>query len=161
VKTAEAADSRTLLARHYGAVWSLARKLVRDDATASDIAQETFTRALAHLGDDVHSVASWLFKIATNLVRDLHRRGGRPEPPPDESVTPACDAILEKREDIARVRRALDALPAETRAAMVLHLQEGLTVPEIAFALDITEHAVRNRIHRALAKLRADLSEES
>jgi RNA polymerase sigma-70 factor (ECF subfamily) len=153
-------DTRDLVARHYNAVWSLARKLTRDDATASDIAQETFARALAHL-DDVHSPASWLFKIATNLVRDLHRRRSRPDPVAEEAGETPCDAILEKREDLARVRRALDALPTETRTAMVLHLQEGLSVPDIAFVLDITEHAVRNKIHRALHKLRAELSEDA
>ena len=75
MKIADAPDTRALVARHYGAVWSLARKLTHDDATASDIAQETFARALAHIGDDVHSVASWLLKIATNLVR-ANPRGG-------------------------------------------------------------------------------------
>ncbi len=153
-------DAKELVARHYGAVWSLARKLTRDDATASDIAQETFARAIAHIeSDDVHSPASWLFKIATNLVRDLHRRR-RPDPAPEPAVPP-CESILERNEDLARVRRALDTLPTEVRAAMVLHLQEGLTIPELAFILDTTEHAVRNRIHRALHQVRALLSEES
>ena len=154
-------DAKLLVERHYAAVWSLARKLTRDDATASDVAQETFARALAHIDEDgVHSVASWLFKIATNLVRDQHRRRWRDEPP-DERLEPPSDAILQKNEDLARVRRALDELPTESRAAIVLHLQEGLTVPEIAFILDLTEHAVRNKIHRALSKVRSLLSEDS
>ena len=156
---AEAPVAADLVACHYGAVWSLARKLTRDDATASDIAQETFARALRHL-DSVHSPASWLFKIATNLVRDLHRRRWR-EDPREECLAPPSDALLQKNEDIDRVRRALDALPPESRAAMVLHLQEGLTIPEIAFVLDLTEHAVHNKIHRALNRLRSQLSEES
>ncbi len=154
-------DAKLLVERHYAAVWSLARKLTRDDATASDVAQETFARALAHIDEDgIHSVASWLFKIATNLVRDQHRRRWREEPRSD-GVEPPCESILEKNEDLARVRRALDELPTESRAAMVLHLQEGLTVPEIAFILDITDHAVRNKIHRALSRVRSQLSEES
>jgi RNA polymerase sigma-70 factor (ECF subfamily) len=149
------ADARNrLVARHYGAVWSLARKLVRDDATASDVAQETFLRAFARLAqyDGRHRFSSWLFKIATNHVRDLHRR---PVPAPAEpEPAEAAETILARTEDIARVRRALDALPTETRAAMTLHLQEELTVPEIAFVLDLTEDAVRNKIHRGLQKVR-------
>ncbi len=154
------ADSRSrLVERHYGAVWSLARKLTRDDATANDVAQETFLRAFAHLAqyDGAHRFASWLFKIAANHVRDLHRRARRVWA--EEGQQPACDAILQKTEDVARVRKALDTLAPETRAALTLHLQEDLTVPEIAFVLDLTEHAVRNKIHRALRKLRALLQE--
>jgi len=153
------ADARNrLVARHYGAVWSLARKLVRDDATASDVAQETFARALARLDqyDGRHRFSSWLFKIASNHVRDLHRR--RAPDPVERAPVESADAILAKSEDIARVRRALDALPTETRAAMTLHLQEELTVPEIAFVLDLTEDAVRNKIHRGLQKVRDLLS---
>jgi RNA polymerase sigma-70 factor, ECF subfamily len=156
-RSGDAMARERLVQRHYGPVWSLARKLVRDDATASDIAQETFLRAFAKLEqfDGRARFSSWLFKIAANLARDLHRR--RAPDPPEAPVVESAESILAKDEDVERVRRALDGLPMETRCAMALHLQEDLTVPEIASILDITEDAVRNRIHRGLHKVRSML----
>jgi RNA polymerase sigma-70 factor (ECF subfamily) len=153
------AEARGKLAElHYAAVWSLARKLTRDDNVAHDVAQETFLRAFGHLDqwDGRHRFASWLFKIATNHVRDLHRRQRRVWAV-EEPVDAPCDRMMERAEAIERVRRALDTLPPETRAAMILHLQEELSVPEIAFVLDLTEHAVRNKIYRGLQKLRSQV----
>ncbi len=150
-------DARNRLAqRHYAAVWSLARKLTREDNAAHDVAQETFLRAFAHLEqwDGRHRFASWLYKIATNYVRDLHRRRRQPWSV-EEAVQPSGDVLLERSESIEQVRKALDTLPPETRAAMVLHLQEELTIPEIAFVLELSENAVRNKIYRGLQKLRS------
>ena len=107
MKTSIAPSKQQLVELHYAAVWSLARKLTGDDATASDVTQETFARALARI-DDVHSPRSWLFKIATNHVRDLHRRRGRDWGALPEATSPPSDAILERTEELARVRRALD-----------------------------------------------------
>ncbi len=156
----EAARSR-LAERHYAAVWSLARKLTRDDNLAHDVAQETFLRAFSRLDqwDGTHRFASWLFKIATNHVRDLHRRKRRPWAA-EEAVQPSSDRLVERAESIERVRRALDTFPPETRAAMVLHLQEELPVPEIAFILDLTADAVRNKIYRGLQRLRSLVAED-
>ena len=151
-----------LVQRHYGAVYSLAWKLVRHVETARDVAQEAFLRAFTRLDshDPRFSFGAWVLKIASNHALDLLRQAGRWEPPPEEVEPPSPESILERGEDIARVRRALDALPPDTRAALVLHLQEALPLREIAFVLDLSEHAVRNRIWRGLQKLRADLKEE-
>jgi len=157
------AGSRTRLAdRHYGAVHALARKLLQDPEAARDVTQETFLRAFARM--DQYSgerpFSSWLLKIATNLVRDLHRRKGRwetaEEDPADEEAE-RPEAILQKGEEIGRVQAALDALAPEVRAPLVLHLQEGMPVREIAWVLDLTENAVRMKIYRGLRKVRATL----
>ena len=152
-----------LARRHYGAVYSLAWKLTRHVETARDVAQEAFLRAFSRLGahDPRFSFGSWVLKIASNYALDLLRQAGRREPPPEEVDAPSPEAILERGEDLARVRRALDALPADTRAALVLHLQEALPLREIAFVLDLSEDAVRNKIWRGLRKVRAEVREES
>ncbi len=166
VEQARAGDSRaraTLADRHYAGVYSLARKLLRDEEAALDVAQETFLRAFAHLDqyDGEHLFSSWLLKIASNHIRDRRRRR-RLEEMPDEipAAASAPEALLRKNEDVDRVRAALSTLPPETREAMILHLQEGLPIREIAFVTDLTENAVRMKIYRGLEKVRALMAEE-
>jgi RNA polymerase sigma-70 factor (ECF subfamily) len=101
-----------------------------------------------------------VLKIASNHALDLLRQAGRLRPLSDEDEPVSPPPLLKRDEDLARVRQALDALPADTRAALVLHLQESLPLKEIAFILDLSENAVRNRIWRGLQKVRADLKEE-
>jgi len=158
----DAAARGDLVRRHYGAVYSLAWKLTRHVETARDVAQEAFLRAFSRLGshDPRFSFGSWVLKIASNHALDLLRQAGRREPLPEEVEPPSPESVLERGEDLARVRRALDALPPDTRAALVLHLQESLPLREIAFVLDLSENAVRNRIWRGLQKVRADLRED-
>ncbi|HEX7897217.1 MAG TPA: sigma-70 family RNA polymerase sigma factor [Planctomycetota bacterium] len=159
----DAAARAELVRRHYGAAYSLAWKLTRHVETARDVAQEAFLRAFSRLDahDPRYGFGSWVLKIASNYALDLLRQAGRREPPPEEVEPPSPEAILERGEDLARVRRALDALPPDTRAALVLHLQEALPLREIAFVLDLSENAVRNRIWRGLQKVRADVREDA
>lgn len=152
-----------LASRYYPAVFSFARKLTGRVETALDVTQETFLRAFSRIDqhDPSYSFASWLFKIAANHIRDLRRRAGRPEPPPDAPPeNAAAETILQQAEDLDRVRRALDTLSADLRTPLLLHLQEQLPVREIAFVLDLTDNAVRMKIYRALQKVRALVREE-
>jgi len=157
------ADARAALVNlHYGAVYSLAFKLTGRVEAARDVAQETFLRAFARLDqhDPEYSFASWVFKIAANHVRDLHRRDVRAPEPPRPGEDPRAEAILEKREDLARVRSALESLPPDSRLPFILHLEEGLPIREIAYALDSTENGIRMKIYRALLRVRSLLREE-
>ena len=151
-----------LVERHYAAVYSLAIKLTGRAEAARDVAQETFLRAFARLEqhDPEYSFASWVFKIAANHARDLFRKEGRAPGPPVRDGEPGAEAILEKQEDLARVRAALESLSSDHRLPLVLHLQEGLPVREIAYALESTENAVRMKIYRGLMRVRALLREE-
>jgi RNA polymerase sigma factor (sigma-70 family) len=151
-----------LASRYYPAVFSFARKLTGRAETALDVAQETFLRAFSRIEqhDASYSFASWLFKIAANHIRDLRRRPERPEPREAETSGLPAESILERSEDLDRVRRALDRLPADLRISLVLHLQEELPVREIAFVLDQTDNAVRMKIYRGLQKVRALVREE-
>ena len=159
----EGSAREALASRYYPAVFSFARKLTGRAETALDVTQETFLRAFSRIEqhDPSYSFASWLFKIAANYIRDLRRRTERPEPREAESSDLRAESILERSEDLDRVRRALDSLPADLRLPLVLHLQEELPVREIAFVLDQTDNAVRMKIYRGLQKIRALVREES
>lgn len=159
----DAAARDALVARYYPALYSFTRKLTGRDETALDATQETFLRAFSRMDqqDPAYSFGSWLFKIAANHVHDLRRRSKRPDPPPaDAPDAGGAESILERAEDLERVRRALDGLPSDLRIALVLHLQEELPVREIAFVLDQTENAVRMKIYRALQRVRAHIRED-
>jgi RNA polymerase sigma factor (sigma-70 family) len=107
----------------------------------------------------------WLHRITTNLFLDGARRRQRirfdaladdaaerlPEP------EPAPARVVHDRMFEADVQAALDALPPEFRAAVVLCDIEGLSYEEIAATLDIKLGTVRSRIHRGRAQLRAAL----
>ena len=151
-----------LFERHYPGVLTLALRLLRNPEAARDAAQEAFLRAVAQLQqyDRNYRFASWLFKVLVNYIRDQKRRGSRSvELDPDALpvATPADPLVRE--EDLDRIRAEMLALPEETRLALLLHLQEGLSGPEIAYALGITPQATRLRICRGLARLRERLKE--
>lgn len=157
-------DTAALVRRHYGPVYGLVRRLLRDDADARDAAQETFARAIGHLGsyDPRKSFRGWLFAIAANHVRDLLRRrrqlpleNDAEERVPD--LTVPQDALMH-REDRDRILAAVDRLPFDLKVVVTLHYQQDLPAPEIADALGVTANAVRIRLYRALAALRKELS---
>lgn len=159
-----AGDTARLAHRYYGQVFGLARRLLGNPQEARDAAQETFVRAIAHLGEfnPGLSFRSWLFAIAANHVRDLLRRRrplpidrAREEELPDLSLP---DDRLLRSENRDRLRSAIDRLSFEQKVVVTLHFQEDLPYAEIASVLGVSVNAVRIRLYRALALLRKELS---
>src|SRR5258708_37465841 len=157
-------DPTALVRRHYGPVYGLVRRFLRNEADARDAAQETFARAIGHLRDfdSRKSFRGWLFAIAANHVRDLLRRrrqlpldSDTEEQVPDLTLP---DEPLLRREDRDRILTAVDRLPFDLKLAVTLHYQTDLSSPEIAQALCVSVNAVRLRLFTALAALRKELS---
>ena len=71
-----------LLKRHSGPLLLFCRHVLRDDAAAEDVVQETFLRLHVHLPcyDASKRLSSWIYAIAHNLCRDALRRRGREQP---------------------------------------------------------------------------------
>jgi RNA polymerase sigma-70 factor (ECF subfamily) len=159
-----AGDTAALVRRYYGPVFGLARRLLGGAADARDAAQETFARAIAHLRDfqPGRSFRAWLFSIAANLVRDLHRRRRTsPLEPAIEETLPDLappDARMLSEENRERLAAAVERLPFDLKAVVALHFQEDLPPSEIAEALGISPNAVRIRLYRALAALRKEFA---
>ena len=125
---------------------------------ADEVAQETFLRA-ARQGEIV-SERSWLFAVATNLVRDEARKDMRrkrhlellaQEARAEEPATPQLVA-MERAEDAAAARRALDALTERDREALLMR-EEGLDYTEIAAALSLSVASVGTTLARARRRL--------
>lgn len=156
-------DVAELFRAHAGAIYRyLARLTGGDHAAAQDAVQQAFLRYL-EAPPDRHPRA-WLYRVATNAVREWTGTERRREelleanvaraPLPDAGRTPAAE--VERRADVARVRRALAALPERDRTVLLLR-EEGFKHREIAEAVGTTTGSVGTMIARSLGRLAAEL----
>jgi RNA polymerase sigma-70 factor (ECF subfamily) len=151
---------------HSARVYRLAYRLTGDPHDAEDLTQEVFVRVFRSLSSYTPGTfEGWLHRITTNLFLDSVRRKARirfegfaddaaerlagREPSPSEAYD---DTHLD-----ADIQAALDSMPPDFRAAVVLCDIEGLSYEEIAATLGVKLGTVRSRIHRGRAQLRAAL----
>lgn len=156
--------------RHARAVYSLALRILQDQADAEDIVQEVFSQAwrqASRYDASRGNVGAWLVTLARSRAIDrLRARRARPDRTADEAVgadiadhgIPA-DLQLVSAEQVARVRTALADLPLLQRMAIELAYYEGLTHIEIAERLEQPLGTVKTRIRLAMMKLRDTLAE--
>ena len=152
-------------------VYRLAYRLTGQVADAEDLTQEVFLRVFRSLDSYTPGTfAGWLHRITTNLFLDQVRRKARNKTSAlgeyDADVPRAARADEPERGfEIGNldvdVQVALDELPPEYRAAVVLRDIEDLTYDEIADVLGISLGTVRSRIHRGRARLRSSLAHRS
>jgi RNA polymerase sigma-70 factor (ECF subfamily) len=149
-----------LIDRHQQSVRVFLRGLT-SRADADDIAQETFLVAWSKAGRyrGGASVRSWLFAIAWRKAKDSHRRVFRRrqrEADYHEGAAPSDGIGVAER---LAVTQALQSLPLEQRAAVLLCLAEGLTHTEAADALGMPLGTVKSHVSRGRASLRAALGD--
>lgn len=146
-------DFDTAFERYHPAVFRYLHRLTGDADQADELAQEAFVRLLEHDVED-EGVEAWLFTVATNLVRDRARvRKRRRELAEGEDLGPddpePPDRAYERREEVSRVRRALDELKPRDRE-MLLMREEGFSYAEIAEATGVARTSVGALLARAL-----------
>lgn len=146
-------------------VYGLALAITSDQGVAEDVAQETFARAWRHAqAYDARRgpVAAWLLAITRNLAIDAIRlRRARPTDPdellalgiPEPAAGPDERAIA--GEDVARLRRAIAALPDDQRRALILAAYYGRTAREISDSEHVPLGTAKTRIRAAMIKLRS------
>lgn len=155
---------------HVDRVYRYLRARTPTTADAEELTSRTFMRAFSSLhtyrGGGAH-FGSWLLTIAHNLLANWYRdRGRRPRAEPlDEAQDiadelPGPEASLERSEDIARVRRAIERLPPERQQLIALKYARGLSNAEIGRMMGRTEGAVKALHHRTLRQLEAALGAE-
>lgn len=151
---------------HSSRVFRLAYRLTGNTHDAEDLTQDVFVRVFRSLSSYTPGTfEGWLHRITTNLFLDTVRRKQRirfdaladdaAERLPGRELPP--DRVFDDRMLDADIQAALDQLPPDFRAAVVLCDIEGLSYEEIAATLDIKLGTVRSRIHRGRAQLRAAL----
>ena len=142
---------------HAPLVRYLTRRL-GDRDWAEEVAQETFVRALRQTS--IEHERAWLFAVATNLVRDEARRDARRRRhlellravEHDEQEVEQPPTTLERQQEAALARRAVDALAERDRHALLMR-EEGLDYNEIAEALGLSVGSVGTTLSRARRRL--------
>jgi RNA polymerase sigma-70 factor (ECF subfamily) len=157
-----------LVRKYQGAIVSLIRSLSGGSEDAEDLAQDVFVRAWRSLGGfrGDSTFRTWLHRIAINVVRSHYGRASRlrrwlqPAPAAEmdgpDPIEAAADAT-DMESDVVRrdaIDRALAAIPAEMREAVVLRDVQGLDYREIADALGVPMGTVESRIFRGRQRLR-------
>jgi RNA polymerase sigma-70 factor, ECF subfamily len=134
------------------------RRLVDDDDTAHEIAAEAFVRLLSRWAR-VENPQSYLYVIATNLIRDHWRKAER-ERRAMRSVTAAAgvDDVAYPVQDVD-VRNLLASLPSRLRDPFLLHYYAGFPLREVAALLHRPEGTIKADLFAARAKLKTALGE--
>jgi RNA polymerase sigma-70 factor (ECF subfamily) len=149
-------DFSSLYERYAQDVYHFALYLCGDPVEAEDITAETFVRAWVTPGEIAGgTVKAYLFTIARNLYRAERRRDARQVALEDHwpDPEPGPEAVTGTRQELRAVLAALQTLPPTDRAALLLHVREGLPYAEIATVLGLSVAAVKVKIHRARLKL--------
>jgi RNA polymerase sigma-70 factor (ECF subfamily) len=147
------------------AVWlrRLAYSLVRDDAAADELVQETWLAALRNPPGEERPHRPWLRRVITNVARFRWRsdrnRGAR-----EHAVAALADAeslspeqLLDRHETQQLLSRLVSELEEPFRETILLRYAEGLSPAAIARRLGIPAGTVRSRLHEALERLRVRL----
>ncbi len=153
---------RQLMNKYWKVIAVLAWQRVGDRGEAEDIAQETFRKAFCSIRTLQEPVAflGWILRIARNVALD-HLRGRRKALPLEaiaemgQEVEEASE--LEQRDEQEKVFRALREIPEPYREVITLRYIHGLDGKTMADLLGEPEGTVRNRLFRALEKLRERL----
>lgn len=161
-----APETLATLLQHSGWVRHLAGSLLRNDALADDLAQETWVAALAHPPTPGLPVRPWLAQVLRNLIRmrfrSERRRQGR-ETQEGEGALGSGRHLDSPEQLVARVdlQRLLGdhvlALPEPFRSTLLLRFYEGLSAAEIAARQEVPAGTVRWRLKTGLDRLRESL----
>ncbi|MEM6706130.1 MAG: sigma-70 family RNA polymerase sigma factor [Acidobacteriota bacterium] len=168
VREGEAEAFEVLVDRYKNPLVNYLTRLVRCRDRAEDYAQEAFVRIYKGSGSyrEQGNFSAYLYRIATNLVRSDERRKSR-----WFKLTPALTAELDgpkvegpppqrsllSAEATEVVTEAIEHLPLNYRAPIVLREIEGWSYAEIAEALSLAEGTVKSRINRGKERLRRSL----
>jgi RNA polymerase sigma-70 factor (ECF subfamily) len=165
-----------LMERHAPKLFNYLIRCLQNGEDAADAAQETFVRVYQHRAkfDLSQKFSTWLYAIATNLIKDRYRyRTRHPQVSLDaENETTGKDfrealpggapspvEAMEASERAETIRRAVAALPDELRIPLILAEYEERSHAEIGEILRCTAKAVETRIYRARQQLRLSLAE--
>lgn len=160
---------------HSPGVYRLALRMMRNEAEAEDVVQETFLSAFKAIDsfEGRAGLSTWLYRIAYNAALMRLRRAqpltvsvDEPLELEDGAEVPrelrdwCClpERDFETAEARTELERAIRELPEKLRAVFVLRELEGLTTEQAAEALDLSADNVKTRLHRARLWLRERLS---
>lgn len=166
-----------IMRRHNQLLFRTARSIIRNDADAEDVVQESYLRAWRALGTyrAECKLSTWLVRIATNeALGRLRRKSAQviplevammsSEPETQAALTDEPERGPEQAAQRSQMRKLIEAridrLPEVFRTAFMLRAIEEMSVEEVAQALEIPEATVRSRFFRARSLLRESMAQE-
>jgi RNA polymerase sigma-70 factor (ECF subfamily) len=161
-----------LVRRYYERVYGTIYSLVGDRDDADDLAQEAFLKAYRSLSNfrGQSQFYTWVYRIGVNCCLDWMKSRNRRkdvslerEPWGLDGVfrhPQASDAGVLRKELQAILEQAMETLPVEYRATLVLREIDGLAYDEIAYALGCSVGTVKSRLFRSRAQLREVLEKD-
>ena len=175
VKAGDSESFGLLLRRYRTPLVNFLYRMVRDTATAEDLAQEVFLRVYRARKQYAPSAkfTTWMFRIATNLALNSIRDNRHHQmetsidaPVGDEDSAPMelpsrelrIDEHMVERDRCDVIRKAISSLPEKQRVAVLLHKYEEMDYGEIAKILDCSESALKSLLFRAYETLRVQLA---
>jgi RNA polymerase sigma-70 factor (ECF subfamily) len=167
----EPAAVRAIIKANNRRLFRMARGILKNDAEAEDVVQETYVRAFTHLGSfrGESSLATWLTRIAMNEALGRLRRQhptvdwttlepGALEAQviqfPLSAISEDPERTMAQREIQTVVEHAIDELPDAFRSVFIARVVEGMSTEETAEVLDLKPETVKTRLFRARALLR-------
>ena len=173
VRAGETALFEILMRRHNQRIYRIVRGILDDDGEAEDVMQDAYVRAYQHLGqfEGRSTFVTWLTRIA------MHEAFARSERLRRQTSLDADEVLANMKSSLAttdspernvadrELHRALEAailsLPPKYRTVIMVRDVEELSTAEAASALEISEEAVKVRLHRARALVRRALYKQS
>ncbi len=157
---------------HFAFVWRSVRRLGVVDSAVDDVVQDVFLvvhRQLPRFRGD-SSIRSWLFAIASRIVRDSRRSlrrkpgnlGGRGRVADDvdlvADIAPSPHDTAANGEAVRTLHTVLDAMRKERREVFILAELEQMTVADIAAAVQANTNTVYSRLRAARADFERAIS---
>jgi RNA polymerase sigma-70 factor (ECF subfamily) len=175
VRAGETGLFEVVMRRYNQRLYRVARAILRDDAEAEDVTQQTYVNAYRHLDQFAGRAmfSTWLTRIAVHESLARARRRGRfdqQEAVVDsngntmntlKSTGPDPERQAFAGELRALIESAIETLPEHYRSVFVMRDVEGMSTAESAECLDITEETAKTRLHRARMLLRDALFERA
>ena len=157
---------RAFVVRHERMVFALLSRMLGRGPDVEDLAQETFVRAFRAFPtfdpNGPAKVSTWLLTIATRLALDDKKRKKLVgDADPDVETSGSTPEMAAARRELGNaIAEAAATLPDDQRAALILAEMHGLSIAEIAHALEIPENTAKTRLFRAREKMREALKDE-
>lgn len=163
---------RPLIERYEGMVYDLAHRFSDRSADSEDLAQEIFLRAYERIGhlEDPERFSSWLYSMALNYCRDYAKNVRRETYPMSETEQSEDDRRSDQRSVVDRLLideasdrlwEALDGLDPKYLVPLLLKYRDDLPYAVISERMDVSESALKVRVHRARKRLRERLYSDS
>lgn len=176
LRSGNEAAFKYLVNTYQDRVFNTAISIVQNAEDAEDVAQEVFIQVYRSINQfkGESKLSTWLYRIATTRALDLLRSrkskkrfgviqrlfGDGNEPIWELPDFHHPGVALEKKENAAKLFRAIGQLPDQQKAAFTLHKLEGLSYQEVSEVLETTVPAVESLMHRAKQNLRKMLEKD-